>query len=232
VKGVTAVVTVEQAASPTGRPRDSRIDHAVLAATTALLAEVGYAGLRLEAVAVRAGTTKPAIRRRWPSQRHLVVDALVSNVGTTPTPDTGCTHCDLIAGIDTLTSAFTNSIAATVLPSLVADLHSDPELRESFFGRFFHPRRASTAAAIERGIARGDLRPDVSVGLLLDLLAATTYYRLLFAHLPVTSQLAEEVVTVVLAGVATPQWREQHESHAPISAATDRDAGSVSPDSR
>ena len=206
-------MTVKTAASSNGRPRDARIDQAVLTATTALLAEVGYAGLRWDAVAVRAGTTKPAIRRRWPSQRHLVVDALVNTVGTTPTPDTGCTHCDLVAGIDTLTSAFTATIAANVLPPLVADLHSDPELRESFLERFFHPRRASTAAAIERGIARGDLRPDVSVDLLLDLLAATTYYRLLFAHLPVTPTLSEEVVNVVLGGAATPQLLDQHDAH-------------------
>jgi AcrR family transcriptional regulator len=205
---------VEQDVRPTGRPRDSRIDHAVLAATADLLAEVGYSGLRWDALALRAGTTKPAIRRRWPSQRHLVVDALASTVGTTPTPSTGCTYCDLVAGIDTLTSAFTTTIAATVLPPLVADLHSDPELRKSFLERFFHPRRASTAAAIERGIARGDIRPDVSVDLLLDMLAATTYYRLVFAHLPITSQLSEEVVTLILSGVATPRLFDEHKSHA------------------
>jgi AcrR family transcriptional regulator len=207
-------VSVNQETRPTGRPRDSRIDHAVLAATTDLLAEVGYSGLRWETVALRAGTTKPAIRRRWPSQRHLVVDALASTVGTAPTPDTGCTYCDLVAGIGTLTSAFTTTIAATVLPSLVADLHADPELRKSFLERFFHPRRASTAAAIERGIARGDIRPDVSVDLLLDLLPATTYYRLVFAHLPITPELSEDVVALILSGVATPRLLDEHRSHA------------------
>jgi hypothetical protein len=42
------------------------------------------------------------------------------------------------------------------------------------------------------------------------MLASTTYYRVLFGHLPVTSALAEDVVEVVLAGVATDRWRSRH----------------------
>ncbi|WP_141631619.1 helix-turn-helix domain-containing protein, partial [Mycobacterium avium] len=49
-----------------GRPRDPRIDAAVLRATVELLAETGYPGLLVSAIAQRAGTSKPAIYRRWP----------------------------------------------------------------------------------------------------------------------------------------------------------------------
>ncbi|MFB9431576.1 TetR/AcrR family transcriptional regulator [Streptoalloteichus tenebrarius] len=193
-----------------GRPRDERIDSAVRAATVNILNEVGYAALTLEAVAARAGTSKPALRRRWRSRQHLVVDALAATVGTTPTPDTGCTHCDLVAGIQTLTEAFTTKIGRRVLPALVADLADDPDLAEVFLDRYFHPRRATTAEALRRGIERGDLVPDADIDLLLDMLASTTYYRVLFGHLPVTADLAEKVVETVLAGVATAQWRNRH----------------------
>ncbi|MDQ0693825.1 putative MPP superfamily phosphohydrolase [Streptomyces sp. W4I9-2] len=77
----------------------------------------------------------------------------------------------------------------------------------AFLDKFFHPRRASTAEALRRGIRRGDIRADADIDLLLDMLASTTYYRVLFAHLPVTASLAEDVVKLVLAGVATEQWR-------------------------
>ncbi|OXM73946.1 MULTISPECIES: TetR/AcrR family transcriptional regulator [Amycolatopsis] len=190
-----------------GRPRDERIDGAVREATVDLLNEVGYAGLTLEAVASRAGTSKPALRRRWRGRQHLVVDALVATVGAVPTPDTGCTRCDLIAGIRTLSEAFTTRIGRRVLPALVADLADDPELSAVFLRDYFHTRRASTAQALRRGIERGDLDPDLDLGLVLDMLASTTYYRVLFGHLPVTGNLAEQVVDVVLAGVVTPRWR-------------------------
>ncbi|MBO0917291.1 TetR/AcrR family transcriptional regulator [Streptomyces laculatispora] len=194
-----------------GRPRDERIDAAVRTATMEVLNESGYGKLTLEGVASRAGTSKPALRRRWHSRQHLVVDALVATMGTAPTPDTGCTHCDLIEGIGMLSRAFTTTVGRRVLPALAADLADDPDLERLFLDRFFRPRRASTAEALRRGIRRGDIRADVDIDLLLDLLASTTYYRVLFGHLPVTSSLAEQVVQVVLAGVATEQWHSQHE---------------------
>lgn len=190
-----------------GRPRDQRIDAAVREATLAILNERGYSGLTLDEVAARAGTSIPALRRRWRSRQHLIVDTLLGQLGAAPTPDTGCTHCDLIEGIESLTSVFGTAIGRRVLPTLVADLGSDPELEAEFFDRLFHPRRASTAAALRRGIERGDIRADAEIDLLLDMLAATAYYRLLFGHLPVTPQLAAEVVDIVLAGVGTSQWR-------------------------
>ncbi|CAM02169.1 TetR family transcriptional regulator [Saccharopolyspora erythraea NRRL 2338] len=192
------------------RPRDERIDLATLKAVRSLLPEVGYQGLTLEAVAAHAGTTKPAIRRRWPSQKHLVVDAITEHVGSTPTPDTGCTHCDLVAGIDTLRRTMTGPLLTLTLPPLVADLRDDDVLRNRFFDRFFNPRRQTTARAIERGIERGDVREDVDVELLLDMLAATMTYRLLFGHQPIAPGLSEEIVDVVMRGVATPQWAKQH----------------------
>lgn len=78
-----------------GRPRDPAIDTAVLAATVSLLHEDGYRGFALEKVASRGGTTKAAIRRRWPQRERLVIDALASILVTQPTPDNACTRCDL-----------------------------------------------------------------------------------------------------------------------------------------
>jgi AcrR family transcriptional regulator len=194
----------------TGRPRDERIDQAVIEATAKLLKEVGYAKLTFEAVAARASTSKPALRRRWPSRAHLAVDTLAAIVGTAPTPDTGCTRCDLVEGIGNLGAAYPAKIGRTVLPALVADLADDPELDRIFLERYFHPRRATTAAALRRGIERGDIVPDADIDLLLDLLGATVYYRVLFGHLPVDHDVAERIVDTVLKGVATPAWRHAH----------------------
>ncbi|MBB5936501.1 TetR/AcrR family transcriptional regulator C-terminal ligand-binding domain-containing protein [Streptomyces zagrosensis] len=73
-----------------------------------------------------------------------------------------------------------------------------------------HPRRATTEAALRRGIERGDIRADADIDLLLDLLAASTYHRVLFGHRPVTDQLAHDVVMTVLDGAATPRWRDHY----------------------
>ena len=59
-----------------GRPRDPQADRAILKATIELLAEDGFGGLSIEAVAARAGVGKTTVYRRWPSKVPLVVDAL------------------------------------------------------------------------------------------------------------------------------------------------------------
>src|SRR2546423_12635097 len=47
-----------------GRPRDPRIDAAILRAAADLLVEIGYSNLTMAAVAERALTTKTALYRR------------------------------------------------------------------------------------------------------------------------------------------------------------------------
>ncbi|GAA2408377.1 TetR/AcrR family transcriptional regulator [Actinomadura vinacea] len=186
-----------------GRTRDARIDRAVLDATVELLGETGYAALSMGAVAQRAGVHRPAVYRRWPSKRHLVVDAVAARLGLDPTPDTGDLRADLVTGITTVVDSLAGTPLGRVLPALVADLAADPELSERFLDQVFHPRRATTAATLRAAAGRGEIRADFDMDFVLDALAAPLYYRVLFGHLPLTRRLAEQCVDAVLAGLRT-----------------------------
>jgi AcrR family transcriptional regulator len=59
-----------------GRPRDSGRDLAILDATLALLTEVGYEQLSMEAVAGRSGAAKTTIYRRYRDKAALVAAAV------------------------------------------------------------------------------------------------------------------------------------------------------------
>src|ERR1700730_4915331 len=62
-----------------GRPRDTRVDAAMLAAAEEQLFDRGYAGMSLESVAAAAATTVPSLRRRYQGKEELVaavVDSL------------------------------------------------------------------------------------------------------------------------------------------------------------
>lgn len=48
----------------------------MLAATRALVAESGYSGLTFRAIADRAGTSQPALRRRWRTKAQVVHEAV------------------------------------------------------------------------------------------------------------------------------------------------------------
>ncbi|MFI9779461.1 helix-turn-helix domain-containing protein [Streptomyces sp. NPDC051956] len=56
---------VESARRGPGRPRQEHVTRAVLDAVVALVAESGMAALTMDAVAARAGVSKPAMYRRW-----------------------------------------------------------------------------------------------------------------------------------------------------------------------
>ena len=68
--------TAEPIGSPRkpGRPRSSEANAAIIEATIALLAEVGYQALSLERVAVLAQVGKKTIYRRWSSKEPLVCE--------------------------------------------------------------------------------------------------------------------------------------------------------------
>ncbi|WP_280262814.1 TetR/AcrR family transcriptional regulator [Nocardia wallacei] len=183
------------------RTRDARIDDAVLTAAVELLSTAGYQRLTMGAVAASAGVHRPAVYRRWPSKRHLVVDAMARQFGVTPTPDTGDLRADLVTGMTTLVRSLAGTALGRALPALIGDLAADPELAADFRRRIFDARRETTAATLRSAIDRGEIRPDIDMEFVLDALAAPLYYRVLFGHGPLTDRLAEQSVDSVLAAI-------------------------------
>lgn len=182
-----------------GRQRDDRIDAIVLETTQRLLGEVGYAELSIGRIASEAGQYRPAIYRRWPSKRHLVVDVVARMLGEAPTPNTGDLRADLVSGMRTIVTALRDTPLGRILPALVADLAADPELAQHFLHTVFAPRRESTAARLRAAVGAGELDTVPDVEFVLDALAAPIYYRALFGHQPLDDSLAEQTVDTVLA---------------------------------
>ena len=69
------------------------------AAAIALVAEVGYDRMTVEALAARAGVSKPTIYRRWPGGKtEIIVDAIrAKRADGDALPDTGSLRGDLLA---------------------------------------------------------------------------------------------------------------------------------------
>ncbi|HTE66295.1 MAG TPA: TetR/AcrR family transcriptional regulator [Candidatus Binatia bacterium] len=185
-----------------GRPRDRQIDAAVLDATLAVLDASGYSRLTLEEVARQAGTTKPAIYRRWPTRQHLVLAALGLRLGDTRAPDTGCTLCDLDESLKVFVAAF-RRMPPDVIGPLFADCVGDRDLRAAFMTTLFDPPRAAVKETLDRAHARGDLRDAVDRDLILDLIGSLIHYRALFGHAPTSDAEIERAVEALLQGIAT-----------------------------
>jgi AcrR family transcriptional regulator len=66
----------EQPKRGRGRPRREGADDEILAVTLAMLKDVGYGALTVDAVAEQAGVAKTTLYRRWPSKSVLVATAI------------------------------------------------------------------------------------------------------------------------------------------------------------
>lgn len=184
-----------------GRPRNTNIDDAVLTETLSALDAHGYR-FSLEEVARRAGTSKPAVYRRWPTRQNLVLAALSRRLGSVEPPDTSCSMCDLSESLSLFVDAF-RRMPPGVLTPLLADCADDEYLHATFMATLFDPPRAAVRRTLSRAHARGDLRSDLDLDLVVDLLGAFVYYRALFGHAPISPEEIEATVDTTLQGIAT-----------------------------
>lgn len=147
-----------------GRPRDGQVDHAIVQATQELLAERGYAGLTVDAVAARAGVGKAAIYRRYATKQEMIFSAAVHGMREEPPPDAGSLRADLAAVCRTI-AAQLGSAPGDVLAGLLADIYADPALGDRFAETFLERERLVVAAVLDRAVARGELArvPDPAV---------------------------------------------------------------------
>jgi AcrR family transcriptional regulator len=148
---------------PAGRPRDERIDAAILESTLALLADRGYAALSIAAVAETAGVGKPAIYRRYDSKAELVV-AAIDVLADAPEPEL---PDDTRAALTELLAATARVIGSpgglAIMGSLLAAGSSDPELIAAFRERVVRPRHLVVDAVMERARQRGELRSNADL---------------------------------------------------------------------
>jgi AcrR family transcriptional regulator len=165
-----------------GRPRSAEAEQAILDATLRMLGTHGVAGMTIEGVAADAGVGKTTIYRRWPTKTALILAAISDLVPAGDPPDTGSMAGDMAAVAETQRRRLAGSGLAGIVPRVLAESMSDPELHREFVERVVDPFRGMLRLFIERGIERGELRPDLEVEPLVDLLHSIPIYKILMSR--------------------------------------------------
>jgi AcrR family transcriptional regulator len=191
---------------PPGRPRSERSHLAIVTATLELLAEVGFQRLTMEQVQRRAGVGKATIYRRWGSKEELVKDAIQHFSAELPVPDTGSLAGDYAAIAQAVVAISADRNAALLMPRLLADVSGDPELHRIFSAQLVEPRRRVLGIALQRARERGELRPDVDLDLLIDMLVGPILYRFIITggDLGPAAAQGPRVLQMLLEGVSPP----------------------------
>ncbi|HYO02357.1 MAG TPA: TetR/AcrR family transcriptional regulator [Mycobacterium sp.] len=186
-----------------GRPRDPRIVGAVLEATVELLGETGYADLSVDAIARRAGTSKPAIYRRWPSKAHLVHEAVFPIGEATELPDTGSLESDMRAMVRRSADVLTTPAASAALPGLVGELAADPTLHIALLQRFSGIFFRSLTDRLEDAVARGEARSDATANELVEAVAGITFFALLTHGATLDDAWVDRTASLITRGIST-----------------------------
>lgn len=180
-----------------GRPRDERIDTEVVSAVLGALRSGGYGAVTIDGIARKVKRARTSIYRRWPSKRHLVAYAVLSEMGDNPAADTGALREDLEAAVETLLNAFAGPLGQA-LAGLVADIAHDAELAETIRQEVLAARRKSMREAFARARARREIRADLDVELAIDILTGPFYFRTLFGHAAINRKMTRDIVDYVL----------------------------------
>ncbi len=203
--------------APIGRPRsEAAVSHAaIMNAVYGLLKEQPARDLTMDAVAKRAGVGKPTLYKWWSSKPALIMAMFHERFGAILEVSRATTAEQALRTRVSHLIAQSNGLFGKVIADLIAEGQADPSILKELYESHIRPRRALTAADIERGIASGELLAGTDPELLIDAIFAPIYLRLLLRHPALTEEYGTQVIEQALFGVRNPQWRAGGEAKVP-----------------
>lgn len=181
-----------------GRPRDPRTRAAILSAARDLLGRGGLTAVTIEAIAQKAGVSRPTIYRYWPNAPAVAMAAFLETTGAdaaakSPRTALAALHAQLHALADAFAAPTGRSVAA-----MVAAAQSETELAKAFRNEFIARNRDATRALLERCVADGAIESREDMELTLDLIFGPLFYRLLMGHAPITRDFVDRLLDTVI----------------------------------
>jgi AcrR family transcriptional regulator len=187
-----------------GRPRDESREQAILDAAIDLLAEVGYEAMSIEAVAVRAKSSKATIYRRWPGKAELVADAMRrrSEPILEDLPDTGSLRTDLLALVLRMFDGM-KGVDGGLMCGLAVAVRNDAEFGRLMASHLHEHKIRPIAEILSRAETRGEISPGVDPSLLLQVTPGVVLFHQMSGE-PLDAPFAAHLVDRILIPLLRP----------------------------
>lgn len=187
----------------TKRPRRTqngpRAESAILDAAYELLLEQGLEAATVEAIAAKAGVSKVTVYKWWPNRAAVIMSAFLRESGDMlPYPDDF--QLDQLEDRLLQMAESFRGATGTAMAALIAAGQFDPEIAQAFREGYINERRRHGLDIVRAAIAAGQIRP-ADPDVVLDLLYAPLYFRLVVGHRPLDDDAVREHVRLVLAGL-------------------------------
>jgi AcrR family transcriptional regulator len=187
-----------------GRPRDEAREQAILEAAIEVLSEVGYEAMSIEAVAMRAKSSKATIYRRWPGKAQLVADAMRRR--TEPAlddlPDTGSLRGDLLRLVHRMFAGI-NGADGGLICGLAVAVRSDPEFGRLLATHTHDNKMRSVIEIVSRSVSRGEIPPGTDPNLILEVAPGVALFHQMSGQ-PLDAAFADHLVDRILIPLLRP----------------------------
>ncbi|MGH8892118.1 MAG: TetR/AcrR family transcriptional regulator [Actinomycetes bacterium] len=178
-------------------------DTAICDAALALLAEVGYDRMSMDAVAARAQASKATIYRHWPGKRELVLEALRGRTERCSVPrDTGTLRGDL-TDLFRCMARDASDDDAELMAGVLRAMRSAPELGDCVRHHVVESKAAGLRLVVDRAITRGELGPAADADLAHEVASAMWFQHVLVVGGPVDDDFITHVTDDVLIPLLT-----------------------------
>lgn len=186
---------------PNAGRRSPEARRAILDSAISLIGERGYANVTIEAIAASAGVGKTTIYRWWSSKGELSLEAINDRVGEAiDFPDTGDIQADLRHQLLEVARVLDGEIGV-VFRGVVAEAQSTPTVGAALLDTIIEPRTRACEARLAKAVGDGQLRSDVATRMMVELIYAPLYYRVLFATDPARPKDIELLLDYTLSGL-------------------------------
>lgn len=163
----------------------------------------------MEKVAKRSGVSRVTINRYWPSKGALALDSyLFQTDDQLAFHDTGDITRDLLSVISAWVGLLAEPAQHRAFTQLIGSAQSDAELAAAFDSHYFGPRRTEAIGMLALARERGQLRADVDLPTVVDMIWGACYHRLLLPNLSdtLTTTSVSTLVDTALRGIASEDY--------------------------
>jgi AcrR family transcriptional regulator len=182
-----------------GRPRDAEARKRILDSAAQLLEERCFDEISVDAIAEHSGAGKATVYRWWPNKSAVLIEAFRERIAKVlPFPKTGDFRQDVRQQLQNFTEVLYWGRRGKVFRSFLAGALGDPDIAKAFREVWIRPRRAEARKlfeqAIDQGVARADLDPDLAV----EMIYAPLYFRLMTGYGEITGAYLDQLVETVM----------------------------------
>jgi AcrR family transcriptional regulator len=186
-----------------GRPRSEEHRDAVLKAAMELMQEDDLRRASIDRISARSGVSKATIYKWWPNRTAVAIDAFLHRMMVdAPVPDTGSAAEDFRLTLRGMMGFYTSPLGA-IYAQLVGESQFYPTERERIRTHQVNVRRAAVRKIWDRGVARGELNPNVDPEVALDLIFGPAMYRRATGHAGLTPADADAIVATAMRALAS-----------------------------